>query len=219
MAPHPYRTVLLFVIILFLSIVLMIPIAFFPMEITEKYTLGTSFLGSVLGGIIGGIFTVVGIKWTIDHEKREKYIDRIPARIVDIELLERDILDFIFNQYRPALIRIFNTIETQDTTKAFAELEKLRNHLVTVRYDWKKRAVSLHNQLYKTVSDANEYMLQTHDAIKKRIKTDENQDLLHQKFVLIGSSADTKLSQEINDIRTVFKQQLEQLKRDYDSYL
>ena len=48
-----------------------------------------SFAGSIIGGLIGGLFTFVGVKLTIRHEDQKKFEEEHKRIIEFLESLEK----------------------------------------------------------------------------------------------------------------------------------
>ncbi|WP_017814770.1 hypothetical protein [Paenibacillus shenyangensis] len=63
----------------------------------------TSYAGGIFGGLIGGLFTYLGVKQTISNQARQKYIDEFPGKI---NLLRETILELEKNMIYLAIMNI-----------------------------------------------------------------------------------------------------------------
>ena len=53
--------------------------------LTKKVDVGVGFIGSILGGLIGGFFTLMGVRKTIDLQESEKAFNELPNKILTLE--------------------------------------------------------------------------------------------------------------------------------------
>jgi hypothetical protein len=215
-----WRTLILVMIILFVSYIIYLPL-FIPDTPKDIHSIRYAYLGSIIGGLIGGIFTFLGVNITIHQEKKQKYIDQLPHRIVEIDLLEQDIYNFVFNKYEPCIQSISESV---DKKKARVELEDLRTLLADNRYTWRKRSVEINNKLYDAMVDLNKGLFNTHDTIRDWV-ADQHGEVSLQRFlkerncIFIGTPKEIKTQQEYLDLRDLFKKRRDKMKAEYDSFL
>lgn len=109
-----------------------------------------SALGSIIGGLVGGVFTYLAVIWTFSKEKRNTY----PARLVKLtEMI------FIVEDYKSVLIPHMHRLE-KDVYMAMPEalnLEDFNRRIITM-------AASVDKQTYRSLFDARENQL-TPDAL------------------------------------------------------
>lgn len=113
-----------------------------------KEDVGIGFLGSILGGLIGGVFTLMGVRKTIDLQISKEELDRLPSKILNLDKATAqyfNIMDYVMGMQG----RIRN-IRTAQALRI--ELEDFSNHLRSMSTELKTLSVHVNGEIFRRLN-------------------------------------------------------------------
>jgi hypothetical protein len=109
------------IVFIFLSLLL---ITFTSTEWKDMYTTFFSIFGSVVGGLLGGYITLLGVQRTVWAQREQESVKLIPQKLIQIHSLDKKIRIFRLD-FKTSLLRL-NSIE-QHKSKSKEELSRYIN--------------------------------------------------------------------------------------------
>lgn len=135
--------------LLVIAIIFLIPITYNKVfNIPSKHVAGEtsdwiSFYGSYLGGLFGGLLTLIGVRLTISHNNKNYFIENFPKK----DIVLRDIIIEI-----EKLIEKIN--ECRDKDKLFSYLLEFNSK----ELELKEKAINVNPTTYKTLDKLFEFV-------------------------------------------------------------
>ncbi|MEK6449591.1 hypothetical protein [Priestia aryabhattai] len=114
-----------------------------------KEDAGIGFLGSILGGFIGGFFTLMGVRKTIDLQISKEELDRLPSKILNLDKATTqyfNIMDYVIGmQDRIRNIRTAQALRT--------DLEEFSNTLRSMSTELKTLSVHVNGEIFRRLNN------------------------------------------------------------------
>jgi len=114
-----------------------------------KEDVGIGFLGSILGGFIGGFFTLMGVRKTIELQESEKALNELPNKILTLE----EIMDHLteiedrVNEWKENLYHI------KSSSKLHSDLTNMNEYFISKGMELRKLAVHVNGEVFGEISE------------------------------------------------------------------
>ncbi|MED3981270.1 hypothetical protein [Priestia megaterium] len=117
--------------------------------LTGKVDVGIGFLGSILGGLIGGFFTLMGVSKTIDLQVSKEEIDRLPSKILNLDKVTTKYFNIMED-----IMEMQNRIRNIRTIQALRkELEDFSKHLHSMSTELKTLSVHVNGEIFRRLNN------------------------------------------------------------------
>lgn len=85
-------------VVLLLAVSLIIPVlvTLSSFKFVENTSAWIGYWGSIIGGVLGGCFTLIGVIFAFTLEKEKSYIEQLPDKIVNIQAIKEIVLKHKF---------------------------------------------------------------------------------------------------------------------------
>ncbi|PFR91178.1 hypothetical protein COK43_10385 [Bacillus cereus] len=142
-----FRVLSIFLLVVFFLLIFML-LFFLMAEVGKKdgLTIGLGLIGNVLGGLIGGGFTLLAIGETIKQNKRVAEIEKIPDKLILLEDMKSKL-----TKQQDNIIKLMDVIEERQLPDD-QSIEVLIKDCKVVLSATKKQSMQINKDFYKEAS-------------------------------------------------------------------
>lgn len=117
--------------------------------LTNKVDVGVGFIGSILGGLIGGFFTLMGVRRTIDLQESEKAFNELPNKILTLEELMEHLTEIEEKVYEWRR----NIYHIKSPSKLRSDLTNMNEYLISKGMELRKFAIHVNGEIFREISE------------------------------------------------------------------